>query len=99
MLRRPYNATAEDGSGWVSVEKKPDSDMSPPRKQRTRKDSPSPEPEPRQPRGSARDTADFSPPWQLQSRQNSPLPSLNSDLSPPRVNEGLEMTHLLQNPD
>lgn len=99
MLRRPYNATAEDGSGWVSVEKKPDCDMSPPRKPRTRKDSPSPEPEPRQPRGSARDTADFSPPWQLQSRQNSPLPSLNSDLSPPRVNEGLEMTHLLQNPD
>ncbi|KAK9182914.1 hypothetical protein WN944_026062 [Citrus x changshan-huyou] len=72
MLRRPYNASAEDGSGWVSVEKKPDCDMSPPRKQRTRKDSPSPEPEPR-----ARNDSP-SPEPRLKPARESP------DLSPPR---------------
>ncbi|KAJ4728763.1 BUD13-like [Melia azedarach] len=98
-LRRAYNAIAEDGSGWVSIDlkhqdsKKPDSDMSPPRKLRTRNDSPSPEPAPRPP-GSGRENTDLSPPRQRQSRHVTPLPDsdpkpghstgLNSDLSPPR---------------
>lgn len=98
-LKRPYNGIAEDGSGWVSFDtlcpdsQKPDSDMSPPRKQRTRNDSPLPEPEPRPP-GSARVTTDLSPPRQQRNRRDTSLhdsdpksahsSGLNSDLSPPR---------------
>lgn len=98
-LRRPYNGIAEDGSGWVSLgtprpdSQEPDSDMSPPHKQRTRNDSPSPEPEPMPP-GSARDTTDLSPPRQRLNRRDTSLhdsdpksahsSGLNSDLSPPR---------------
>ncbi|KAL0006185.1 hypothetical protein SO802_013746 [Lithocarpus litseifolius] len=74
--RRAYNAISEDGSGWVSLSPKclnsndPNSDMSPPRKQRIRNDTPSPEPE----QNSGRDNIDFSP----------PRPNLNNDMSPPR---------------
>ncbi|XP_035550821.1 uncharacterized protein LOC118349600 [Juglans regia] len=45
----PYNATSEDGSGWVSLSPKaanstdPNSDMSPPRKSAVRNDTPSPD--------------------------------------------------------
>lgn len=74
--RRAYNAISEDGSGWVSLSPKclnsndPNFDMSPPRKQRIRNDTPSPEPE----QDSGRDNIDLSPP-----RLN-----LNNDMSPPR---------------
>ncbi|KAL2335970.1 hypothetical protein Fmac_010416 [Flemingia macrophylla] len=49
--RRPYHAISEDGSGWVSLSSTSansinlNNDMSPPRKQRVRNDTPSPEPE------------------------------------------------------
>ncbi|KAM3734633.1 hypothetical protein ACB098_10G030000 [Castanea mollissima] len=69
----------EDGSGWVSLSPKclnsndPNSDMSPPRKQRIRNDTPSPEPE-QKPSYSGRDNINLSP----------PQPNLNNDMSPPR---------------
>ncbi|KAJ0113203.1 hypothetical protein Patl1_01194 [Pistacia atlantica] len=87
-LRRPYNAIAEDGSGWVSLGpgrsdfNQPNSDMSPPRKRRAQNDTPSPEPETKPP-GSVRESADLSPPRLRRNRQDTPSPS-NSNLSPPR---------------
>ncbi|XP_050264218.1 uncharacterized protein LOC126708466 [Quercus robur] len=77
--RRAYNAISEDGSGWLSLSPKclnsndPNFDMSPPRKQRIRNDTPSPEPE-QKPSYSARDNIDLSP----------SQPNLNDDMSPPR---------------
>ncbi|XVF06162.1 hypothetical protein REPUB_Repub06bG0023800 [Reevesia pubescens] len=82
-LRREYNAIAEDGSGWVSLSPKhanngdPNSDTSPPRRQRTRYDTPSPEPGPRH-SNSEREVEDLSPPRKPRS------PGFRSDLSPPR---------------
>ncbi len=96
--RRPYNAISDDGSGWVPLSPKcgksgdPYSDMSPPRKQRVRNDTPSPEPE-LKPSDSGRDNTDLSPPWQRRKHHHTPSPErdmkraysndLNSDMSPP----------------
>lgn len=96
--RRPYNAISDDGSGWVPLSPKcaksgdPYSDMSPPRKQRVRNDTPSPEPE-LKPSDSGRDNIDLSPPWQRRKHHHTPSPErdmkraysndLNSDMSPP----------------
>ncbi|CAH8309338.1 unnamed protein product [Eruca vesicaria subsp. sativa] len=92
--RRAQNAIAEDGSGWVSLSSdrgghERSDDISPPRRQRTRNDSPSPEPGPR---GSLAET-DMSPP-RRRKRHYTPSPepnrkhakpvSLDSDLTPPR---------------
>uniref|UniRef100_A0A1J3HTF0 BUD13-like protein n=1 Tax=Noccaea caerulescens TaxID=107243 RepID=A0A1J3HTF0_NOCCA len=93
--RRAQNAIAEDGSGWVTFSPNRDdarSDISPPRRQRTRNDSPSPEPGPRR-SVSDRVETDMSPP-RRRKRQYTPSPepnrkhakpvTLDSDLSPPR---------------
>uniref|UniRef100_A0A7N2N243 Uncharacterized protein n=1 Tax=Quercus lobata TaxID=97700 RepID=A0A7N2N243_QUELO len=102
--RRAYNAISEDGSGWVSLSPKflnsndPNFDMSPPRKQRIRNDTPSPEPEQKH-SYSARDNIDLSPSqpnlnndmsplrqWRVRNDSPSPEPGvkLSSDLSSPR---------------
>lgn len=97
--RRPYNAIAEDGSGWVSLSPKyansvnPDVDISPPRRQRTWNDTPSPEPQGK-PLDSGREVTDLPPPQQRQKWHHTPSPeldtnlahlnNLSSDLSPPR---------------
>ncbi|GMI65320.1 Bud siteselection protein 13 [Hibiscus trionum] len=79
-LRREYNPIAEDGSGWVSLSPKrantvdPNSDISPPSRQRTRNDTPSPDPGLRH----SNSEIDLSPPRKPRS------PGLKSDLSPPR---------------
>ncbi|KAH0926619.1 hypothetical protein HID58_018875 [Brassica napus] len=90
--RRAQNAIAEDGSGWVSLSSDPQrsDDISPPRRHRTRNDSPSPEPGGS--RGSLPET-DMSPP-RRRKRHYTPSPepnrlhakpvSLDSDLTPPR---------------
>ncbi|CAN6884013.1 unnamed protein product [Brassica oleracea] len=94
--RRAQNAIAEDGSGWVSLssdqggcDDQRSDDISPPRRQRTRNDSPSPEPGPR---GSLPET-DMSPPRRRKrhytpspepNRQHAKPVSLDSDLTPPR---------------
>ncbi|KAJ4836393.1 hypothetical protein Tsubulata_021514 [Turnera subulata] len=87
--RRPYNAIAEDGSGWVTVPAKSaadsGNDMSPPRRGRTRNDTPSPE-------RSGKDGAvrDLSTPRRSRARNDSPSPERDgkgggeADLSPPR---------------
>ncbi|KAK7292676.1 hypothetical protein RJT34_15527 [Clitoria ternatea] len=90
--RRPYHAISEDGSGWVSLSSKPvnpmnlNNDMSPPRKQRIRNDTPSPEPE-LNPSMSDRKRADLSPHQKLK-RYDTPSPDYGTsdlqDLSPPR---------------
>jgi pre-mRNA-splicing factor CWC26 len=93
--RRAHNAIAEDGSGWVTLplnREDTQSNISPPRRQRTRNDSPSPEPGPRRSVADRVDT-DMSPP-RRRKRHNSPSPepnrkhtkpvSLDSDMSPPR---------------
>jgi pre-mRNA-splicing factor CWC26 len=83
--RRPYNAISDDGSGWISLSPNhakssdPNSDMSPPRKQRVRNDTPSPEPE-LKPSDSGRDNTDLSPPRQQRKHHHTPSP----DISPPR---------------
>lgn len=87
--RRPYGLISDDGSGWVSVDNAPqkvidsNSDMSPPRKRRSRNDTPSPEPELKP---SDAEIADLSPPQQRQRRYHSPSDSMDEkvDLSPPR---------------
>lgn len=89
--KRPYNAIAEDGSGWVSLSPKSlndinqNSDMSPPRRYSSRNDTPSPEPGERPldaaGRKDADADADLSPPWQQQSHNYNSSPG--SDLSPP----------------
>ncbi|CAL9217028.1 unnamed protein product [Arabidopsis halleri] len=92
--RRAHNAIAEDGSGWVTLPpncEDTQSDLSPPRRQRTRNDSPSPEPGPRRSVADRVET-DMSPP-RRRKRHNSPSPepnrkhtkpvSLDSDMSPP----------------
>ncbi|GMY25019.1 BUD13 homolog [Fagus crenata] len=95
--RRPYHAISEDGSGWVSLSPKrldsndPNSDMSPPRKQRIRNDTPSPSPE-QKASDSGRDYTerhhDMSPPRKQRVRNDSPSPEPgvkpSTDLSPPR---------------
>lgn len=90
--RRPYHAISEDGSGWVSLSStsanpiKSNDDMSPPRKQRVRNDTPSPEPE-LNPSTSKRKGADLSP-NRLMSRNDTPSPDHGTsnlqDISPPR---------------
>lgn len=90
--RRAQNAIAEDGSGWVSLSSDPQrsDDISPPRRHRTRNDSPSPEPGGS--RGSLPET-DMSPPRRRKrhytpspepNRQHAKPVSLDSDLTPPR---------------
>nr|KYP77066.1 BUD13 isogeny [Cajanus cajan] len=89
--RRPYHAISEDGSGWVSLSStsanpiKSNDDMSPPRKQRVRNDTPSPEPE-LNPSTSKRKGADLSP-NRLMSRNDTPSPDHGTsnlqDISPP----------------
>lgn len=97
--RRPYHAISEDGSGWVPLSPKHvksnnlNDDMSPPRKQRIRNDTPSPEPE-LDPSTSNREDADLSPPRQRLKRYDSLSPERgsmpahskgkDSDISPPR---------------
>ncbi|CBI33922.3 hypothetical protein AAG906_033910 [Vitis piasezkii] len=94
--KRPYHALSEDGSGWVSISAAPthsdsgdqNSDVSPPRRQRARYDTPSPEPEPR-PSDSGREGSDLSPPRQRQRRYHTPSPEpgskpSGSDFSPSR---------------
>ncbi|XP_010461011.1 PREDICTED: BUD13 homolog [Camelina sativa] len=87
--RRAHNAIAEDGSGWVTLPPSREdttSDISPPRRPRTRNDSPSPEPEPRRAVADRAET-DMSPP-RRRKRHNTPSPEPNrkhdSDMSPPR---------------
>ncbi|KAL9250211.1 yippee-like-like protein [Drosera capensis] len=92
--RRPYNGISEDGSGWVTVSDVPKSssgddrsgDISPPRRGRTRNDTPSPDP-------GLRDAVlcegdeDLSPPRPRRRRYDSPSPEhaqRSSDISPPR---------------
>ncbi|GMI79276.1 Bud siteselection protein 13 [Hibiscus trionum] len=97
-LRRGYNAIAEDGSGWVSLSPKhantmdPNSDISPPRRQRTRNDTPSPEPGLR-PSNSEIEVKDLSPPRKPCS------PGLKSDLSPPRRSRPQDETTLREGSD
>lgn len=87
--RRPYGLISDDGSGWVSVNNAPqklvdsNSDMSPPRKRRSRNDTPSPEPELKP---SDAEGTDQSPPRQTRRRYHSPSDSMDEklDLSPPR---------------
>ncbi|WOG95693.1 hypothetical protein DCAR_0415020 [Daucus carota subsp. sativus] len=87
--RRPYGLISDDGSGWVSVNNAPqklvdsNSDMSPPRKRRSRNDTPSPEPELKP---SDAEGTDQSPPRQRRRRYHSPSDSMDEkvDLSPPR---------------
>lgn len=87
--RRPYGLISDDGSGWVSVNNAPEklidsnSDMSPPRKRRSRNDTPSPKPELK---ASDAEAADLSPPRHRQRRYHSPSDSIDEkvDLSPPR---------------
>ncbi|KAL6861555.1 hypothetical protein ACP4OV_017255 [Aristida adscensionis] len=75
---RPYNAIAEDGSGWVAVAAPEEQGGGPARRQRN--DTPSPE------RGDAA-VKDLSPPRRRQ-RQDTPSPEradvAAKDLSPPR---------------
>ncbi|ESQ33639.1 hypothetical protein EUTSA_v10007193mg [Eutrema salsugineum] len=93
--RRAQNAIAEDGSGWVTLppnREDPNSDISPPRRHRTRNDSPSPEPGHRR-SVSDRVETDMSPP-RRRKRHYTPSPEPNrkhakpvtsdSDLTPPR---------------
>ncbi|KAL5551228.1 hypothetical protein UlMin_001404 [Ulmus minor] len=86
--KQAYNAVSEDGSGWVTLSPKgsnlnaSNSDMSPPRKQRARNDTPSPEPE-LKPSASGRDDSDMSPHRQQRRRHHTPSPE-PGDLSPPR---------------
>ncbi|XP_050221996.1 uncharacterized protein LOC126672108 [Mercurialis annua] len=96
-VRRGYNVIAEDGSGWTSLSSKGenadnrDSDISPPRKQRERYDTPSPEHGERD-LDTGRKDEDLSPPRQRQRHHHTPSPDirsehtgdLNSDLSPLR---------------
>lgn len=85
-LRRPFHSIAEDGSGWVSLSPKhPNSvdqnlDISPPRRHRTRNDTPSPEPELR-PTQRRQDTPSPEP-GQSQGLNSEPGP--DGDISPPR---------------
>ncbi|KAJ7944642.1 BUD13-like protein [Quillaja saponaria] len=85
--RRPYNAISEDGSGWISLSPKhlnsinSNSDMSPPRKQRVRNDTPSPEPEPKH--SNYNRGADLSPPRQRFKRYDSPSPQRDTKLTHP----------------
>uniref|UniRef100_A0A2P2JWX8 BUD13 homolog n=1 Tax=Rhizophora mucronata TaxID=61149 RepID=A0A2P2JWX8_RHIMU len=93
--KRAYNAIAEDGSGWVSLSPKRSrsvdlgSDMSPPRKRRTRNDSPSPELEGKV-LGSGAEAADLSPPRRRRTPSLEPdgmmahFDGQDLDLSPPR---------------
>ncbi|KAJ4951277.1 hypothetical protein NE237_028109 [Protea cynaroides] len=96
---RPYNAISEDGSGWVSVSDaakqsnydKETIDISPPRRQRNRYDTPSPEPY-KKPADSGNENPDM-PRHLRQRRYNTPSPETKQnsaggnevfDLSPPR---------------
>ncbi|GAB2213479.1 hypothetical protein Drorol1_Dr00021525 [Drosera rotundifolia] len=92
--RRPYNGISEDGSGWVTVSDVPKSssgddrsgDISPPRRGRTRNDTPSPDP------GlcdavPCEGDGDLSPPRPRTRRYDSPSSKCaqrSSDISPPR---------------
>ncbi len=94
---RAYDAIAEDGSGWVSVSStfassvSRNSDISPPRKKRTRKDTPSPEPR-MNVTSAGRENEDLSPPRKSRPRNDTPSPKPKTnkperedvDLSPPR---------------
>uniref|UniRef100_A0A0D9X4Z6 BUD13 homolog n=2 Tax=Leersia perrieri TaxID=77586 RepID=A0A0D9X4Z6_9ORYZ len=77
---RPYNAIAEDGSGWVTVAAREDADEGGLAGCRRRNDTPSPE------RGGA-GREDLSPPRRRQ-RRDTPSPdprdAAGKDLSPPR---------------
>lgn len=96
--RRPFGAISEDGSGWISVSETaknlnsddPNSDISPPRKRRTRNDTPSPEHEPGV---LAILNSDMSPPRKRRARNDTPSPEptilrsnkpKDDDMSPPR---------------
>ncbi|GJS66842.1 BUD13 protein [Tanacetum coccineum] len=96
--RRPFGAISEDGSGWISVSETaknltsddPNSDISPPRKRRTRNDTPSPEHEPGL---LAVLNSDMSPPRKRRARNDTPSPEptimwsnkpKDDDMSPPR---------------
>lgn len=96
--RRAYNAIAEDGSGWISLSPKRkniddmNSDISPPRRQKSRNDTPPPEPGLR-PLGCGGDDVDLSP-LRQRKHHHTPSPDPNgkrapsihsdSDISPPR---------------
>lgn len=73
---RASNPISEDGSGWVTLSPKSsnlnnsNSDLSPPRKQTARNDTPSPEPE-LKPSG---EDNDLSPPRQRRMRHHTPSP-------------------------
>lgn len=96
--RRPFGAISEDGSGWISVSETaknltsddPNLDISPPRKRRTRNDTPSPEHEPGL---LAILNSDMSPPRKRRARNDTPSPEptilrsnkpKDDDMSPPR---------------
>lgn len=91
-MKRAQNAIAEDGSGWVSLSKDassvdPITDISPPRRQRTRNDTPSPD------HKQIQEETDLSPPRKQRARNDTPSPEHrvekklareDADLSPPR---------------
>ncbi|CAJ2647156.1 unnamed protein product [Trifolium pratense] len=96
--RRSYHDISEDGSGWIPLSSKSENlgdsnDMSPPRKQRVRNDTPSPEPELNH-STSNKTGADLSSSRRQLKCKDTPSPErnsqpahsegLNSDLSPPR---------------
>lgn len=90
--QRPYNSISEDGSGWVTLPpprsnlNDSNPDMSPPRKQRARNDTPSPE-STRKPLDLGREDTDMSQPRQGCRRPLSPSSEHklgpSSDLSSP----------------
>ncbi|CAN1181218.1 BUD13 homolog [Linum perenne] len=95
--KQSINPIAEDGSGWVSLSPKRadpfgiSSDMSPPRQNATRNDTPSPEPERSRENMHRHFSSDISPPRKQRSRDDSPTaqPGLyqsveDEDFSPPR---------------
>ncbi|CAN1323110.1 BUD13 homolog [Linum perenne] len=84
--KQSINPIAEDGSGWVSLSPKRadpfgiSSDMSPPRQNATRNDTPSPEPERSRENMHRHFSSDISPPRKQRSRDD----SQDEDFSPPR---------------
>ncbi|KAF5729673.1 hypothetical protein HS088_TW20G00037 [Tripterygium wilfordii] len=84
MARRAYNAIADDGSGWVSLSPKQNDigdrniDISPPRRQRARNDTPSPERQ-RMSSGDGRENMDLAPLRQQQTDNKSGLHEHDAD--------------------
>ncbi|CAN0872025.1 BUD13 homolog [Linum grandiflorum] len=108
--KQSINPIAEDGSGWVSLSPKradsfaTSSDMSPPRQNRTRNDTPSPERERSRENMHRHFSSDISPPRKKRSEDDSPTaqPGLyhsveDKDFSPPRKRHQHHDNHPLDN--